>query len=121
MKSAVLLLMAAAAFAQTSQGPTLVHRVEPRYTVEAQQKNIQGIVVLSAEIGLDGRAHRLRVIHSLGAGLDENAIAAVRQWRFHSALDKNGHPVSTICTIEVQYRLHSPADEPAGLAGSVKV
>ena len=120
MKPAVLFLMAAAAAAQFVTAPVLIYKVPPHYTVEAQQKKIEGAVVLYAEIGPDGRAHKLRVTRSLGSGLDENAIAAVRQWRFRPGM-KDGHPVTTASTIEVNFRLHSPGQEPIDTKGAVRV
>jgi TonB family protein len=43
------------------------------------------------------------VARSLGFGLDEKAIEAVRQWRFKPAT-KNGVPVAAPATIEVRFR-----------------
>jgi TonB family protein len=46
----------------------------------------------------------VRVIRSLGYGLDERAIEAVRKWRFKPAL-KDGEPVQVGSTFEVAFRL----------------
>jgi hypothetical protein len=42
----------------------------------------QGVVTLSAVAGEDGRARGIRVVRSLAPGMEENAIAAVTNWRF---------------------------------------
>lgn len=107
MRLAALLLSAAALFAQTAvtSPPVLVHRVTPQYTLAALTGKIEGTVVLYAEIGTDGRAHRLRVVHSLGSGLDEMAMQAVRKWRFLPG-KKDGRAVTTASTIEVDFRLY---------------
>src|SRR4051794_19487289 len=107
MKPAVVLLLAAAAFAQpaVTTPPILVHKVSPHYTLAALTAKIEGVVVLYAEIGIDGRAHRLHVVQSLGAGLDEKAMQAVRQWRFQPGR-KDGRAVTTASTIEVNFQLY---------------
>ena len=54
------------------------------------------------------------MIRSVGSGLDEMAIEAVRQWRFRPGL-KNSRPVTAAATIEVTFRLHQtgPRDQRA--------
>jgi TonB family protein len=46
----------------------------------------------------------MRVIQSLGLGLDEKAMEAVRKWRFRPG-NKNGKPVTVVATVEVSFRL----------------
>lgn len=55
------------------------------YTGEARIAELEGSVLLEGVIGEDGEAHDLTVLRPLGLGLDESAIAAVRQWLFMSA------------------------------------
>jgi periplasmic protein TonB len=78
--------------------------VEPQYTEEARAAKFQGTVTLYAEITPDGTATNIRVLHSLGLGLDEKAIEAVKQWRFKPG-QKDGKPVTVAATIEVNFRL----------------
>ena len=66
--------------------------------------NIQSAVTLYVEVGPDGLAHNVRVLRSLGMGLDEKAIDAVSQWQFRPGL-KNGVPVTVAASIEVNFRL----------------
>ena len=56
-------------------------------------------------VGPDGRPHDIRVSRSLGMGLDEKAIEAVRQWKFEPAR-KNGQPVAVQINVEVDFRLY---------------
>jgi TonB family protein len=65
----------------------------------------QGTVVLWVIVGTDGRTHEIRVQRSLGMGLDEKAIDAVRVWRFEPAR-KNGQPVAVQVNVEVNFRLY---------------
>lgn len=52
------------------------------YTEEAAIAELEGTVLLEGVIGADGQAQDLTVLRPLGLGLDESAIAAVRQWLF---------------------------------------
>ena len=73
--------------------PKLLHKVEPEYSEEAQRAGIQGTVVLYGEVAPDLLAHNLRVIRSMGHGLDERAIEAVIEWQFRPG-EKDGKPVT---------------------------
>ncbi|MCL5746432.1 MAG: energy transducer TonB, partial [Acidobacteria bacterium] len=53
--------------------PTLLYKVEPEYSEEARKAKYQGTVVLYVEVDPSGHARNLRVIRSLGLGLDEKA------------------------------------------------
>ena len=59
--------------------PQLVFKVEPEYSEEARKAKYQGTVVLYVEVDPSGRAKNLRVMRSLGLGLDEKAMEAVKQ------------------------------------------
>jgi TonB family protein len=83
--------------------PRLVHSPDPQYSEEARKANVQGTVILWALIRTDGRPTDLRVVRSLGMGLDEKALEAVREWRFDPAM-KDGTPVSVQVNIEVNFR-----------------
>lgn len=87
--------------------PTLLHKVEPQYSAEAERAGIEGTVFLYGEVGPDGLAHNLRVVRSIGHGLDEEAIEAVAKWRFRPG-EKDGKPVTVAANFEVNFRLHGP-------------
>jgi protein TonB len=61
-------------------------------------------VVLAVVVGADGFIQDARVLRGLGLGLDENAVAAIRQWEFSPGM-KEGQPVPVAATVEVNYRL----------------
>ncbi len=85
--------------------PALLHKVEVEYTQEARAAKFQGTVLLYVEIAPDGRAYNIRVARSLGLGLDEKAMEAVKQWTFRPGRDADGNPVTVAATIEVNFRL----------------
>jgi len=112
MRSAsILLVLLAAMFslggeAQAGSGiiaPRPVYSPDPEYSDQARNQHVQGICVLRVLVGTDGVAHAIRVEKGLGAGLDENAIAAVRKWRFDPALEK-GKPIASEATVDVNFR-----------------
>jgi TonB family protein len=46
----------------------------------------------------------VKLLRGLGAGLDERAIQAVRQWRFVPA-QKQGTPVDVLVEVAVEFKL----------------
>ena len=71
--------------------PVLLKEVRPGYTDEARRRFIEGDVLLEIVVKQDGSVGNVRVTRSLGAGLEQKAIDAVRQWRFGPAR-RQGQP-----------------------------
>jgi TonB family protein len=84
--------------------PVLLYKKEPEYSEEARKAKYQGTVILAIVVDPSGRAINLQVVRSLGLGLDEKAIEAVKQWKFKPGY-KDGHPVAVSAQIEVNFRL----------------
>jgi len=84
--------------------PVLISRREPAYTQQALKARVEGTVQLSLTVGFDGVPRDVRVVRSLDTGLDQQAIEAVKTWRFQPAT-ADGRPVSVAATIEVNFRL----------------
>ena len=78
---------------------------DPEYSDEARKAKYQGNVVLSVIVDATGNVRDLRVARSLGMGLDQKAIDAVRKWRFAPGT-KDGHPVAVQVSVEVNFRLY---------------
>lgn len=85
--------------------PTTIYAPDPEYSEEARKAKYQGTVELTMIVGADGRPRDVRVRRSLGLGLDEKAIDAVKTWRFEPAR-KNGQAVAVLIEIEVSFRLY---------------
>ena len=84
--------------------PVKVRHVPPVYPAIAQQARVEGIVIIEAVVGVDGRVTEARVLRSKPL-LDEAALAAVRQWEF-TPTTLNGVPVPVIMTVTVNFTLH---------------
>jgi periplasmic protein TonB len=86
--------------------PILVREVKPAYTPDAMRARIQGEVWVSAVVLPDGSVGSLRVIRSLDRsfGLDEQAIAAVRQWKFKPGT-RAGQPVAVQIDVSVGFSM----------------
>ena len=118
-----LLTVAAAAAAAAAAGPnqpvrvggqikapTQISKVQPVYPLEARQARVQGIVIMEAIIGFDGRVTDVKVLRSVPL-LDQAAVDAVRQWVYTPTL-LNGAPVPVIMTVTVTFNL-APEVPPA--------
>jgi TonB family protein len=78
--------------------------VDPEYSQEAQDAGLEGTVVVRVEVGTDGKAHEGRVEKSLGMGLDEKALEAVKLWTFEPGT-RDGAAVAVRATIQMNFRL----------------
>ena len=84
--------------------PVPIHRVEPEYPDEARKARATGTVIVTLEVGPDGKPRNVRVARGLGLGLDERATEAVLQWRFKPGT-KDGKPVAVAAQIELTFHL----------------
>ncbi len=85
--------------------PRVIYDPDPDYSDAARKAKHQGTVVLWVIIGTDGRPREINVRRSLGMGLDEKAVEAVRRWKFDPA-KKDGQAVAVQISIEVNFRLY---------------
>jgi TonB family protein len=84
--------------------PLPIHTPSPAYSKEARKNHIVGTVVLSLTIGTDGKPTNVQVAKSLGFGLDEKAVDAVRHWRWAPA-KINGQPVPVPEKVSLDFKL----------------
>ncbi len=89
--------------------PKLVKKVPPVYPPLATQGRISGLVILEAQVDVNGHVKTAKILrgHPL---FDEAAVAAVTQWRYKPLL-LNGEPTEFILTVTVFFNVSSPAGE----------
>jgi TonB family protein len=101
--------MSAAACAQKPERdvtpPHAIFMPNPEYTEEARKKKINGTVIVSMTVTVDGTTRDIKVVKGVGYGLDEKAVAAVSRWKFSPAL-KDGQPIEKEITAEVAFHLY---------------
>jgi TonB family protein len=95
--------MQSAAGGRTSS-PVVISKHEPKYSPEARKARLQGTILLSLVVAVDGIPQDVKVVRGLGLGLDEKAVEAVQGWRFKPAM-KGGEPVATRAQIEVNFQI----------------
>jgi protein TonB len=83
--------------------PKKIRDARPVYPEDARAAGVQGIVIVEAVIGKDGKVESATVLRGIPM-LDQAALDAVRQWEFTPTF-VNGAPVSVIVTMTVNFTL----------------
>lgn len=96
--------------------PTVIQEVKPQYTRSAMNAKIQGVVLLQVVVQRNGLVGEVKVVRSLDASLDDEAVKSVKRWRFNPAT-KDGEPVAVLVTVEMAFTLRPEAfaAAPAGV------
>jgi len=84
--------------------PQPVKPIIPDYPEMARKAGIEGMVVLLVLIDKEGKVRDVQVRKGIGAGLDEAAVAAVRQTPFTPAI-QNSRPVAVWMSVPIRFRL----------------
>jgi TonB family protein len=81
------------------------YRREPEFGEIARRFKIQGAMTVVGIVDVNGRMRDLEIYKALGAGLDEQGLDAVSQWRFKPAR-KDGIAVPVKIMIDVDFHLY---------------
>ena len=86
--------------------PRVLHEERPQYTSDAMRAKVQGTVLLECVVRVDGSVSDVQIVRSLDPtfGLDQQAMAAARRWRFAPGT-RMGEPVPVLITIELTFTL----------------
>lgn len=86
------------------QYPKGVYLPNAEYSEKARRDKVDGSVLLSFVVTEDGTTSDIRVVRTLGDGLDEQAVKAVQRWRFNPA-ELDGEPVPTRIRTEMSFHI----------------
>jgi TonB family protein len=86
------------------QKPVIVTTVKPQFTEQARRNQFSGDVMVYLIVEKDGTPSHIRVVKSLGMGLDEKTIEAVKQYRFKPATFM-GQPIRVDLYLDVNFRV----------------
>lgn len=85
--------------------PQILRRVQPLYTERARRIHLQGTVILQATIDEQGNVIDVQVVKGMPMGLDDEAVKAVRQWRFTPGMLR-GRPVKVYFNLTVIFQVN---------------
>ena len=85
--------------------PKVIYAVDPEFSDEARRAKFQGICVVALIVDAQGNPQRVHAVGHLGMGLDEKAVAAVKQYKFKPAT-LQGRPVPVEVNVEVDFRIY---------------
>ena len=85
--------------------PSIISQTLPEYPSSALEKGIEGVVMVQAFVGLNGKAEKVEIKVSSGdLELDASAIKAVSQWSFNPAAQA-GAPVASWFEVPIRFTL----------------
>jgi TonB family protein len=85
--------------------PVPINTPQAKYSREARKKKIQGTCLVRIIVDAQGVPQNPKIVRTIGYGLDEAAVDAIKKYRFKPAM-KDGHPVPVEISIQVNFRLY---------------
>ena len=85
--------------------PIPIYDPDPEFSDEARRAKYQGVCIVTLIIDAQGNPQNPHVTRTLGMGLDEKALEAVRTYKFKPAM-KNGKAVAVMVSIEINFHLY---------------
>jgi protein TonB len=83
--------------------PVLVREVKPKYPKDAMDRKVQGVVDMQCVVRTDGTVDdNIKVLKSLDPELDQQAVDALKQWRFRPGT-KDGKAVPVQVDVEMTF------------------
>jgi protein TonB len=82
----------------------LLNYVVPKYSRYARKNQIGGECVIGLTVDTQGVPQNVHVVRSLDPSLDENAVEAVKKWRYTPPM-ANGKPVPFEGTVKIEFKL----------------
>ncbi len=85
--------------------PRMILSPAPESTQQGANSKYSGTATLQLTVDTEGKPEGITVLKSLGPGLDQKAIEAVRNWKFEPAM-KDGTPVAAQIVVDVEFHLN---------------
>jgi TonB family protein len=85
--------------------PACLYCPGPSYTKPARAARFHGKVLLDVVVSANGDVKSATILQGVPFGLNDNAMEAVRQWKFKPAT-RDGQPVPVMVMIEVAFSLY---------------
>ena len=82
----------------------LINYVEPKYSHYAKEHRISGECVIGLTVDIHGRPQNVHVVTSLDPSLDQNAVEAVKKWRYTPPMI-NGNAAPIDGTVKIKFVL----------------
>ncbi|MFZ3217967.1 MAG: energy transducer TonB [Candidatus Acidiferrales bacterium] len=82
--------------------PILAKSVEPKFPTDPRERQFSGTVEVALLLDTSGKPQDVYVEKSYSFDFDKNAFEAVKQYRFHPAL-QNGKPVPVKVCVEINF------------------
>lgn len=95
--------------------PKIIRKVNPIYPDEAKKKGLQGIVIVEAVLGKDGRVKAARVVGSPEPLLAQAALDAVKKWEYEPFVSAKGCQ-ELLFTVTITFALQDGDKKAAGAA-----
>jgi len=87
--------------------PEVLHTVDPLFSEQARAAKVGGVVLVTFIVDTNGRPQNVHVLRSVGMGLDESAVDAVKQYIFKPAMEDD-KPVPVQLNAEVNFQIFGP-------------
>ena len=86
--------------------PVPIYQPEAEFSDEARRAKYQGVCIIALIVDAQGNPQNVHVVRTLGMGLDEKAMEAVRKYKFRPGMRDGKTPVPTMITVEVDFHLY---------------
>jgi TonB family protein len=86
--------------------PVPVSHPDPTYTKAARAHRVEGLSRLGITVDPTGATSNIAILDPLGMGLDDQAVLAVKRWKFRPAT-KDGHPIQVQVNVDITFKCYS--------------
>jgi periplasmic protein TonB len=84
--------------------PRVTKQVSVHYTSRTMREKMQGTITLKCVVSSEGTTRNVEIVNRLDWELDDNAVAALKQWKFEPG-QRDGKPVAVRITVDMTFTL----------------